>query len=50
MKVRTISADDYANKSIETYGSSPKLTEEVQDISKVLRNLQSKINFNIEVK
>ena len=50
VKVRTISADDYANKSIETYGSSPKLSEEVQDISKVLRNVQSKINFNIEVK
>ena len=50
VKVRTISADDYANKSIETYGSSPKLSEEVQDIYKVLRNVQSKINFNIEVK
>ena len=50
VKVRTISADDYANKSIEAYGSNPKLSEEVQDISNVLRNVQSKINFNIEVK
>ena len=50
VKVRTISADDYANKSIEAYGSNPKPSEEVQDISNVLRSVQSKINFNIEVK
>ena len=50
VKVRTISAEEYANKSIETYGSSPKISPEVQDISQVLRNVQSKINFNIEVK
>ena len=50
VKVRTISAEEYANKSIETYGSSPEISPEVQDISQVLRNVQSKINFNIEVK
>ena len=50
VKVRTMSADDYASKSIEAYGSSPKVTQEVQDISQVLKSVQSKINFNLDVK
>ena len=50
VKVRAISADDYATKSIETYGSSPAVSEEVQDISSVLRDVQSKINFHIDVR
>ena len=50
VKVRTMSADDYASKSIETYGSSPKVTEEVKDISNVLRDVQSKINFHIDIR
>lgn len=50
VKVRTISAEDYASKSIETYGSSPKvITQEVKDISSVLRDIQSKINFHIDL-
>lgn len=49
VKVRAISADEYANKSIEVYGSSPKQSLEVNEISNVLRNVQSKINFKIEV-
>lgn len=50
VKVRTMSADDYATKSIETYGSSPIVTEEVKDISSVLRDVQAKINFHIDVR
>ena len=49
VKVRPMSSDDYASKSIETYGTSPKPTEEVKDISSVLRDVQSKINFHIDV-
>ena len=50
VKVRAMSADDYAAKSIETYGSSPIPTEEVKDISSVLRDVQAKINFHIDVR
>lgn len=50
VKVRTLSADEYANKSIETYGSSPKVTDEVKTISNVLKDVQSKIHFQIEVR
>lgn len=50
VKVRVMSADDYAAKSIETYGSSPAVTEEVKDISSVLRDVQAKINFHIDVR
>ncbi|MBE6023018.1 MAG: DNA polymerase III subunit gamma/tau [Cellulosilyticum sp.] len=49
VKVRPMSAEDYASKSIETYGTSPKVSEEVKDISSVLRDVQSKINFHIDV-
>ena len=49
VKVRPIAAEDYANKSIETYGTSPKVTQEVKDISSVLRDVQSKINFHIDL-
>ena len=49
VKVRPMSAEDYANKSIETYGTSPKPSDEVKDISSVLRDVQSKINFHIDV-
>lgn len=50
VKVRPLSAEDYGNKSIEAYGSSPKVTEEVREISSVLRDVQSKINFHIDVR
>ena len=50
VKIRLIPAEEYANKCIETYGSSPSPTTEVKDISQVLRNIESKINFNIEVR
>ena len=49
VKVRPMSAEDYASKSIETYGTSPKPSQEVKDISSVLRDVQSKINFHIDV-
>ena len=49
VKLRPISADDYGNKSVETYGSHPKPSEEVKEISNVLREVQSKINFSIDV-
>lgn len=49
VKLRTLLADEYASRSIETYGTSPKPTEEVKDISSVLRDVQSKINFHIDV-
>lgn len=50
VNVRPISADEYATKSIEVYGSSPIVTEEVKDISRVLRDVEAKVNFNIEVR
>ncbi len=50
VRVSTISVEEYANKCMEVYGSKPKVTEEVQDISSLLRSVQSKINFDIEVK
>lgn len=50
VKLRAISALDYANKCIEVYGTSPKPSEEVEDISSVLRDAQSKINFHIDLK
>lgn len=50
VNVRAIESEEYANKSIETYGSSPAPSDEVKEISNVLRNIKSKINFNIEVK
>ena len=50
VKVMLMSSEEYANKCIETYGSSPTPTAEVQGISQVLRNIESKINFNIEVR
>lgn len=49
VKLRPISATDYANKSVETYGSHPKPSEEVKEISNTLRDVQSKINFSIDV-
>lgn len=49
VKVRLMPAEEYANKCIETYGSSPSPTTEVKSISQVLKNIESKINFNIEV-
>ena len=49
VKLRPISVDDYANKSVETYGSHPKPSEEVKGISNVLREVESKINFAIDV-
>lgn len=48
--VRVISADEYAEKSIQTYGSSPKITEDVKDISQIIKNVEAKVNFNIEIK
>ena len=50
VKVRPIAAEEYASKSIETYGTSPKVSEEVKDISNVLRDVQSKINFHIDLR
>lgn len=49
VKLRPISVDDYASKSVETYGSHPKPSEEVKGISNVLREVESKINFAIDV-
>lgn len=49
VNVRPMSAEEYATKSLETYGTSPKITEEVKDISSVLRDVQSKINFHIDL-
>lgn len=49
VNLRPISAEEYANKSIETYGTSPKVSEEVKEISNVLRDVQSKINFHIDL-
>lgn len=49
VKVRPIAAAEYAAKSIEVYGTSPEVTEEVKDISAVLRDVQSKINFHIDL-
>ncbi|MDF2612231.1 MAG: dnaX [Clostridia bacterium] len=50
VKVKPIEADDYATKCIEVYGSNPKQTEDIKDISSVIKNVAAKINFNIEIK
>lgn len=50
VRVRAMSADEYANKCIEVYGSSPQKNPDVQDMAQVIKNVEAKINFNIEVK
>ena len=50
VKVKPIHADDYADKCIEVYGSNPKQTEDIKDISAIIKNVEAKINFNIEIK
>lgn len=49
VKLRPIRDDAYAQKSIQVYGSHPKAGEEVKTISNLLDQLQSKINFKIDV-
>lgn len=50
VKVRPMHADDYAEKCIEVYGSSPQPSEDIKDIAAVIKNAEAKINFNIEIK
>lgn len=50
VKIRTISADEYASKSIEAYGTRPKPSQEVKDIKDVIQAVKSKINFPVDVK
>ena len=50
IKIRAISGMEYANKSVEAYGSHPSQSEEVMAISDTLKFIGSKINFEIETK
>ncbi len=50
IKVRAISGAEYANKSVDTYGSHPQQSEEVLSISDTLKYIGSKVNFTIEAK
>ena len=50
IKVRAISGAEYANKSVDTYGSHPEQSEEVIAISDTLKFIGSKVNFTIEIK
>lgn len=49
VRVKPIHADAYASKSIEVYGSSPELTDDIKDIAAVIKNVSAKINFNIQI-
>ncbi|PHV70024.1 DNA polymerase III subunit gamma/tau [Sporanaerobium hydrogeniformans] len=50
VQIRTIAAEDYASKCFDVYGTSPQQSEAVSDIASILRNVESKVNFNIQIK
>ncbi len=50
VQVRTIGADDYAAKCMDVYGSSPEQSADINDISSILKSVEAKVNFNIQIK